>query len=318
MVAEAKSRKGNSASTITLRGISSSASSIINRGREGTQRSVATLYLVGTPIGNLEDITLRALRVLAEVRLIAAEDTRTTRKLLSHYGIRQRLSSYNDHNKAQRIPYLLETLREGDVALVSEAGMPAISDPGYDLVVAASEAGIRVVPVPGPSAVIAALAVAGLPTRRFIYLGFLPRRQGERRRALAALAHESATIVVLESPHRLLATLADMLAAWGDRHLAVARELTKAHEEVFRGTLSGASAHFAAPRGEFTLVVEGTAVVQTEALDEGLEAEMRRLRRQGARAREAISELAARYGRSRRELYRLWLRTKAAPPGPKP
>ncbi|MFQ5880039.1 MAG: 16S rRNA (cytidine(1402)-2'-O)-methyltransferase [Dehalococcoidia bacterium] len=263
------------------------------------------LYLVATPIGNLEDVTLRALRVLREVGLIAAEDTRTTRKLLSRYGIRNRLLSYNDHNKPQRIPHILATLEEKDVALVSEAGMPAISDPGYDLVVAAGQVGVSVVPVPGPSAVVTALAVSGLPTRRFTYVGFLPRRQGERRRALTALAHETATIVALESPHRLLNTLTDMLAAWGDRRVAVCRELTKAHEEVFRGRLSEAIEYFQEPRGEFTLVVEGAASQEAQAGD--LKAELRRLRRQGLRAREAVSQLAAKYGCSHRSLYRLWL-----------
>src|SRR3990170_5899911 len=218
-----------------------------------------TLYVVATPIGNLEDVTLRALRVLREVSLIAAEDTRTTRKLLAHHGIRNRLLSYNDHNKAARIPRLLHALREGDVALVSEGGPPAISDPGLDLVAAAVDAGFAVVPVPGPSAVTAALAVSGLSVRQFTYLGFLPRRAGARRRLLAGFRDDPRTLVAFESPHRLRASLAALRDALGDRRVAVCRELTKAFEEVFRGTLSDALDHFVEPRGEFTLVIEGAS-----------------------------------------------------------
>jgi 16S rRNA (cytidine1402-2'-O)-methyltransferase len=267
-----------------------------------------SLYLVATPIGNLEDITLRALRVLREVSLIAAEDTRTTRKLLSHYGIKARLTSYHEHNKGAKIPYILDALQQGDVALVSEAGMPGVSDPGYDLVAAAAEVGVPVVPVPGPSAVVAALAVSGLPTRQFTYVGFLPRRQGERRRLFSALAAQSQTIIALESPHRLLATLSDLLPVLGDRRIAVCRELTKLHEEVFRGRISEAIAHFPEPRGEFTLVLAGApqpaeAVVPTEAVL----AELRRLREEGMAARQAVAQVAQQFGLPRRQVYRLWL-----------
>ncbi len=267
-----------------------------------------TLYVVATPIGNLEDITLRALRVLREVSLIAAEDTRTTRKLLSHYGIKARLTSYHEHNKSVKIPYILEALRHGDVALVSEAGTPAVSDPGYDLVAAAAEAGLPVVAVPGPSAVVTALAVSGLPTRQFTYIGFLPRRRGERRRLLSTLAAQPQTIIALESPHRLLATLSDLLAVLGDRRIAVCRELTKLHEEVFRGRISEAIAHFQEPRGEFTLVLAGApqppeAVVPTEAVL----AELRQLRQQGVAPRQAVTQVAQRLGLPRRQVYRLWL-----------
>ena len=267
-----------------------------------------TLHLVATPIGNLEDVTLRALRVLKEVSLIAAEDTRTTRKLLSHYGIKARLTSYHEHNKGAKIPYILDALRRGDVALVSEAGMPGVSDPGYDLVAAAAEAGVPVVPVPGPSAVVAALAVSGLPTRQFTYVGFFPRRRGERRRLLSALAAQPQTIVALESPHRLLATLSDLLAVLGDRRIAVCRELTKLHEEVFRGRISEAIAHFREPRGEFTLVLAGApqpaeAVVPTEAVL----AELRQLRQQGMAPRQAVTQVAQQFGLPRRQVYRLWL-----------
>ncbi len=271
-----------------------------------------TLYLVATPIGNLEDVTLRALHILREVALIAAEDTRTTRKLLAQHGIRARLTSYHEHNKAQKIPYILSALQHGEVALVSEAGMPAVSDPGVDLVAAAVAAGVAVVPVPGPSALIAALAVSGLPTRQFTYVGFLPRRRGERRRLLSGLAAEPRTLVVLESPHRLAASLADLLATLGDRRIAVCRELTKLHEEVFRGGISEALAHFGEPRGEFTLVLEGAAGAQAAPPDEAaIRQELRRLYQQSVGTRQAVDEVALRFGLPRRQAYRLWLEAKA-------
>ncbi|HEY8475831.1 MAG TPA: 16S rRNA (cytidine(1402)-2'-O)-methyltransferase [Chloroflexota bacterium] len=220
---------------------------------------MGALYLVGTPIGNLEDITLRALRVLREVDLIAAEDTRTTQKLLRHYDIATRLTSFHDFTGPRKLRRLIDFLREADVALVSEAGMPAISDPGFPLVRAAVDAGFRVVPIPGPSAIVAALAASGLPTHSFLYLGFLPRKPGPRRRLLAARVTEPATLVAFESPHRLLATLEDVLIVLGDRPIAVARELTKVHEEFLRGRVSDILDHFHAtpPRGEFTLVIGG-------------------------------------------------------------
>jgi 16S rRNA (cytidine1402-2'-O)-methyltransferase len=273
------------------------------------------LYVVATPIGNLEDVTLRALRVLREVSLIAAEDTRTTRKLLSHHGIRARLLSYNEHNKAARIPRLIAALRDGDVALVSEGGTPAISDPGLDLVAAAVAAGFAVTPIPGPSAVTAALAVSGLPTRQFTYLGFLPRRGGERRRLLASLRHDPRTVLAFESPHRLRRSLEDMLKEWGDRRLAVCRELTKAFEEVFRGRISEALERFAEPRGEFTLVVEGATDAPPPPLEEANRDLL--LRRQaGEPARRAVPEVAKRYGLPRRVVYRMWLEIGPAPPPP--
>jgi 16S rRNA (cytidine1402-2'-O)-methyltransferase len=272
---------------------------------------MSILYLVATPIGNLEDVTLRALRILGEVALIAAEDTRTTRKLLAQHGIKARLTSYHDHNKAHKIPYILSALAHSDVALVSEAGMPGVSDPGVDLVAAAVAAGVAVVAVPGPSAVVTALAVSGLPTRQFTYVGFLPRRRGERHRLLSSLAGQPRTIVALESPHRLLASLADLLDVLGDRRIAVCRELTKLHEEVFRGGISEALPHFSEPRGEFTLVIEGAAALEDASPDEeAIRTELRRLRQQGLGARRAVDEVALRFGLPRRQAYRLWLRTK--------
>ena len=211
-----------------------------------------TLYVVATPIGNLEDVTLRALRILKEVGLIAAEDTRTTLKLLRRYGIRTRLVSFYEQNRAMRIPYIMEHLKEVDVALVSEAGTPTIRDPGRELVAAANDLGVTVVPVPGPSAVTAALAVSGLPSEQFLFLGFLPRRRKERRELLESVASEPRTLVAFEAPHRLRASLVDLAEILGDgRLVVVCRELTKLFEEVYHGTLVEASAHFSAPRGEY-------------------------------------------------------------------
>lgn len=267
---------------------------------------MGTLYVVSTPIGNLEDVTLRALRVLAEVALIAAEDTRTTRRLLDHHGIRTPLLSYTDHNKRTRIPALLEHLATADLALVSEAGTPAISDPGADLVAAAIAAGCPVVPVPGASAVLAALVAAGLDTRRFLYLGFLPRTSGERRRLFVSVAALPYTLIAFESPHRVRAALADALTSLGDRRVAVARELTKLHEEVFRGSLSEAIAHFTAPRGEFTLVIEGAAASEPAGDLGAALAEVARLVAEGSSARDAVAEAATRHGLPRRPVYTAW------------
>ena len=223
---------------------------------------VPALYAIATPIGNLEDISLRALRCLREVKLIAAEDTRTTRHLLNFYNIKTPVTSYHEYSKRAKLDYLLDCLEEGDVALVSEAGMPGLSDPGYKLIVAAIERGILVVPVPGASAVTAALVVSGLPTDQFLYLGFLPRRQGRRQRLLSSIVGEPRTIVAFEAPHRLRGTLSDIQETLGDRRLAICRELTKVYEEVFRGRVSQAREHFTEPRGEFTLVIEGKARVK--------------------------------------------------------
>jgi 16S rRNA (cytidine1402-2'-O)-methyltransferase len=215
------------------------------------------LYVVGTPIGNMEDITLRALRVLRDVGLIAAEDTRKTRRLLNAYDIHTKLTSYHEHSGKSRLEQLLRHLEEEDVALVSEAGMPGLSDPGYDLVVSAIDRGILVVPVPGSSAVTTALVVSGLPTDQFVYVGFLPRRKGQRQRLLGSISDESRSIVAFEAPHRLKEALTDIEEILGNRRVCVCRELTKVHEEVFRGRVSQAREHFAQPRGEFSLVVEG-------------------------------------------------------------
>jgi len=271
---------------------------------------VGTLYIVGTPIGNLEDVSLRALRILGEVDLIAAEDTRRTRKLLIRYEIKTPLTSYHEHSKLAKLDELLGTLEQKDVALVSEAGMPGLSDPGYELIEAAIARGIPVVPVPGPSALITALVVSGLPTVSFLFLGFLPRRKKRRRQILASVAGERRTLVAFEAPHRLRASLADLKAVLGDRRIAVARELTKVYEEVWRGSVSQALAHFEEnpPRGEFTLVIEG-AREERVTWDEGQVREvLAELVAEGAERKEAVKAVADLAGWPKREVYRVALR----------
>jgi len=267
-----------------------------------------SLYIVATPIGNLEDISLRALRILREVKLIAAEDTRRTKQLLSAYDIKTPATSYHERNKWTKLDYILNRLSDGDVALVSDAGMPGISDPGYELIVACAQRGIPVVPIPGPSVVITALAVSGLDTGQFIYLGFLPHKATARRHLLQSVAGEYATIVVLETPHRLLAALNDILPVLGDRRVAVCRELTKVHEEVFRGRISQAIGHFTEPRGEFTLVIEGKKEEGKPQLTEAIEKQLQDMRRSGMGAKQAVARVAGETGLSRKELYRAWLR----------
>jgi 16S rRNA (cytidine1402-2'-O)-methyltransferase len=219
-----------------------------------------TLYLVATPIGNLEDVTQRALRVLGEVTLVAAEDTRRTRRLLEHFGISTRVSSLFEHNERARIPELIARLHAGDsIAVVTDAGSPGVADPGFPLVRAAVEAGLRVESVPGPSAVIAALQVSGLATDAFTFVGFLPPKGAARRRRLEDLSGRRETVVAFESPHRIAATLADLEAVWGERRLALARELTKQFEEVLRGSAREVAAMLTAEkrRGEMVLILSG-------------------------------------------------------------
>jgi 16S rRNA (cytidine1402-2'-O)-methyltransferase len=269
---------------------------------------MGTLYLVATPIGNLEDISARALRLLSEARLIAAEDTRQTLKLLNHFNIHPRsLVSYHEHNKLSRLEQILGELEQGDVALVSDAGTPALNDPGYELVHAALEAGYSVSSIPGASAPVAALVASGLPTDAFLYLGYLPRQPSERREAIQVVANLPYTLVFLESPHRLVDALSDLNTILGDRPAAVARELTKLHEEILRVTLSQALAHFEAnvPRGEFTLVVGGQTAQPgpwneqrlREAVIDGLG--------QGTPPSRLAARLANESGWKRREVYNL-------------
>ena len=266
-----------------------------------------TLYIVATPIGNLEDISLRALRTLREVKLIAAEDTRRTKRLLTTYDIKTPMTSYHERNKWTKLNYVLNCLEDGDIALVSNAGMPGMSDPGYELIVAANQQGIPVVPIPGPSVVITALVISGLPTERFVYIGFLPRKTNDRRHLLESVADEYGTIVILESPHRLLTALNDILLILGDRRIAVCRELTKIHEEVFRGRISQAIEHFVEPRGEFTLVVEGKRERDKPQLTPDTEKQLHHMRLAGVAAREAVAKVAKETGLSKKELYRTWL-----------
>lgn len=217
------------------------------------------LYLVATPIGNLEDMSPRAVRVLRESVLIAAEDTRHTGRLLKHFQIKTPITSYFEHNKLGKLDFILDKLSSGDVALVSDAGTPAINDPGYELVKAALASGLAVVPIPGPSAPLAALAVSGLPTDSFLYLGYLPHKASERHKRLQDVKSQPYTLIFLESPYRIVESLEDILSILGDRRICVAREMTKMFEEYWRGTASGAVEYFKSQpaRGEFTLVVEG-------------------------------------------------------------
>lgn len=269
---------------------------------------MGTLYLVATPIGNLEDITARALRILRESTLIAAEDTRHTRKLLTHFDLHTPLTSYFEHNKLNKLDTILEALKQGDVALVSDAGTPGLSDPGYELVRAALGAGYAVTPVPGPSAVVAALVASGLPTDAFVYLGFLPRKDAERKTLLQSMAQEPRTLVAYEAPHRLLETLADIEATLGNRPVAVARELTKLHEEIFRGSARTAHEHFSAKEvlGEITLVIGGAVREAPEVWDKARVREALTARLEaGAKPKEAAHWVAQHSGWNSREVYKL-------------
>ena len=265
------------------------------------------LYIVPTPIGNLEDITLRALRVLKEVDLIAAEDTRVTRKLLSRYSISTPTTAFHEHNRTKKTPYLLNVLSEKDIALVSDAGTPTLNDPGQQLVSEAASAGFTVSALPGASAITTAVAISGIPSDGFVYLGYLPRKRSARAVFLEEISSETKTLVAFETPHRLVASLADIRESLGDRRVAVCRELTKVHEEVFRGTVSEAIERFTDPRGEFTLVIEGAGDSSIPATGEDAKKILAGLKGQGATARDAIAGATAATGLSRRELYAIWL-----------
>jgi 16S rRNA (cytidine1402-2'-O)-methyltransferase len=270
------------------------------------------LYLVGTPIGNLEDITLRAIRILKEADLIAAEDTRRTGKLLQHLQITTPLLSYYEHNHNSRILDLVARIHRGEkVALVSDAGMPSISDPGYQLVRAAIDANINIVPIPGCTAAIGALAVSGLPTERFIFEGFLPVKSQQRQTYLQQLQHETRTLIFYEAPHRLLAMLEDLQAVLGSRELVLARELTKIHEEIWRGSIENAIALYSTtrqPKGEYTVVVGGAQVDRALVMSEAeLKTELQQLLQQGMTRTQASRHLAEQTALSRRELYQLSL-----------
>ena len=267
------------------------------------------LYLCATPIGNLEDMTFRAIRVLKEADLIAAEDTRQTQKLLNHYEIVNPLTSYHEHNKESKGDYLLRLLLEGmKIALVSDAGMPGISDPGFELVQLAVANGVKVIPIPGAVAAITGLVASGLPTQSFVFEGFLSRVPKKRRAKLRELSQEARTIIFYEAPHRLEKTLKDMLETWGSRQVVVARELTKKHEEIWRGDLAKALEYFGEgkARGEITLIVQGsTAVEEQENVEEALPLakQVEILLEQGLEKKEAIKKVAQDNKMSKREVY---------------
>lgn len=272
------------------------------------------LYLVSTPIGNLEDITLRALSVLKSVDLIACEDTRHTRRLLDHFGINKPTISYHEHNEQVRANELVQRLAGGEsIAIVTDAGTPGIADPAYRIVVAAIERGITVVPIPGAVALVAGLVASGLPTDSFLFAGFLPAKKMARRAKLEELKAQRATLVVYEAPHRIRETLADALEVLGDRPASLARELTKLHEQFIRGTLSELVAHFDAhqPRGEMTLVIAGSgddnfAPVETGSISEQVE----RLMLEGVSRSHAIKQAAKSRGLTKRDAYQRMLEEK--------
>lgn len=268
---------------------------------------MGTLYLVATPIGNLEDITLRALRILKQVKLIAAEDTRRTRQLLTHYSIKAETTSFHEHNKFQKIDAILEALSTGDVALVSDAGTPVLNDPGIELVRRARETGFNVSPVPGANAPITALVASGLPSENFLYLGYLPRKTGERRNFLAGLANLPYTLIILETPQRLLSALSDIKTVLGDRRIAVARELTKLHEEIFLGNLSETIAHYSEniPRGEITLVLAGSWTVIEKWGELEVLNEIELLIDEGVPATEIARKVSAEAAWPRRKVYKM-------------
>ena len=268
---------------------------------------MSILYLIATPIGNLEDISARALKTLREVTLILAEDTRHTGKLLAHYGIKTPLSSYYEHNKIIKLPEILARLQGGDLALVSDAGTPLLNDPGYELVRSVLTAGHDVSPIPGPSAPLSALIVSGLSADAFLYLGYLPRKDSDRRQKIKEITELPYTIIFLEAPHRLLTTLSALSTELGDRQIAVARELTKLYEEVQRGTISEMVEHFTEhkPRGEFTLVIDGFHPdIETWSIDElKREIEARMMINQPATT--AAKEISIKSGWPRRKVYNL-------------
>jgi 16S rRNA (cytidine1402-2'-O)-methyltransferase len=274
------------------------------------------LYVVATPIGNLEDITLRALRVLKEVNRIAAEDTRHTQTLLNHYGITTPLTSYHEHNERSKVRSLIERLARGEnIALVSDAGTPAISDPGYRLVGAAIREKLSVVPIPGASAALAVLSASGLPSDRFAFEGFLPAAKQERKNKLQVLKGETRTMIFYEAPHRLKESLEDLLQIFGDREISIGREMTKLHEEFLRGAVSAVLLQLAERdvKGELTLIVHG-ATVEFAIAEDQLKAEIGRLIAAGNGAKEISELIGGRYGLAKREVYRRVLEIKNSKP----
>lgn len=267
------------------------------------------IYLVATPIGNLEDMTYRGVRILSEVACIGCEDTRQTQKLLKQYGLRNRVVSYHEHNESSRTPELIQRLLSGeDVALVSDAGTPLVSDPGSVLVRRAIEEGIDVIPIPGPSAVLAALSSSGLPTDQFHFAGFLPPRSARRRKVLTELCEVTATLILYEAPHRILASLRDIADVLGDRPMAAARELTKIHEEILRGTPSSIGDALAARpsvKGEFTLVIgHAPEAPVKDVSDDELAERIDGITATGVSRMDAIKSVARELGLPKRDVYR--------------
>jgi 16S rRNA (cytidine1402-2'-O)-methyltransferase len=276
------------------------------------EEKTGTLYLVGTPIGNLEDISFRAVRILKTVDLVAAEDTRHTSKLLQHYQITNSTISYHEHNQLARLDELLTHLKENKtIALVTDAGMPGISDPGYDLIKACIEAKIAVVPIPGANAAIAGLVASGLLSDRFVFEGFLPTKDRDRNQRLDLLKNETRTIIFYEAPHRLQSMLQNFLTVFSeDRTIVLARELTKLHEEFWRGTIAEAIAVYSTrqPKGEFTIIVEGAEISSTIIMtEEEIKVEIQQLMQQGISRSQASRQLSKTISRSRQEIYQLAL-----------
>lgn len=278
---------------------------------------IGILYIVATPIGNLEDITLRAMRILKEVDLIAAEDTRHTQILLSRYAIGTPLTSYHEHNERAKAQPLVERLRRGEnIALLSDAGTPAISDPGYRLIVEAIRAGVRIIPLPGPSALAAVLSASGLPTDRFVFEGFLPAKKQERKAKLEALRSETRTVVLYEAPHRIKESLIDMQQILGEREIVLGREVSKRHEEFLRGMLRDVIAQLTDReiKGEITLVVHG-ATDESKVSDEELKEEIERLTAQGIGVKQISEMIGERYRLSKREVYQRALQLRSSKKG---
>ncbi|MBP1729099.1 MAG: rsmI [Deltaproteobacteria bacterium] len=277
------------------------------------QTSNGTLYIVATPIGNLEDMTFRAVRTLKEVDLIAAEDTRHSRKLLAHYGIATRMTPYHDHNEQLKTDYLIDRLLDGqNVALITDAGTPCIADPGYRIVQAAVAAGVRVVPIPGAAALAAAVSAAGLPSDRFAFEGFLPPRQGKRRAKLAELTNENRLLVFYEAPHRLAATLADMRETLGNRQAVVARELTKIHEEFRNGTLDEIAEYYREQqvKGEIVILIAPPVDDGRKQITDVVPLLRQLLAERRMSFKDAVMQAAQQTGVSRTELYEMALRLK--------
>jgi len=276
---------------------------------------MGTLYIVATPIGNLEDITLRAIRILREVTLIAAEDTRKSGMLLAHLGVDTPMTSYFEHNKISKLERILSALANGDVALISDAGTPGISDPGYELIRVVLAEGYTVVPIPGASAVISALSAGGLPTQRFTFLGFLPRKGKERQTLLAHYAGVTETLVLYEAPHRIRETIGDLLIHFGaERPIVLAREVTKRFEEFWRGTLAEAAGQLEVqePRGEYTVLIGGVDPAQQATVwdDDAVQKVLLSLEAEGITGTRAVKQVVELSRRPKAEVYQLWLQLR--------